>query len=523
MIDLEPLSCLADIPRVQARSRPGEVALRFEGRDTTFAQLDARASRVANGLRAAGAHVQDRIGYLGRNTDVYYEMAFGCMKARMAITGINNRLAPPEIRFILADSAASVLFVTRDFYDVIEAVAPECPDLRLIVAIDGGHPTWPDYQTWRDSQPGDDPMIEVLADDDVVQLYTSGTTGLPKGVQLTDANYTAFFAQAGILEWSSYDAGDPVMNAMPLFHVAGVNIGLLAVLQGARTVVVRDIDPVAILDLVEQQKIVHAFWVPAVILMLTQVPGVRERDFSSLRQVFYGASPIAEDLLRAAVDLMGARFTQLYGLTETCGAGTFLPPEAHDPAWGKLRSCGVPWPHALVRCVDPQGRDVPVGEVGEIVIRAGFVMKGYWNRPEATAEAIRGGFFHTGDAGYMDEDGFFHIHDRVKDMIVSGGENVYPAEVENAIFGHPGVADVAVIGVPSETWGEEVKAIVVPKPGETPPTPEEIIAFARARIAGFKLPKSVDFAEALPRNPSGKILRKDLREPFWRGVDRRVG
>ena len=218
----------------------------------------------------------------------------------------------------------------------------------------------------------------------------------------------------------------------------------------------------------------------------------------------------------------GARFTQLYGLTETVGAGTYLPPEAHDPSWGKLRSCGVPWPAAIIRCVDADGNPVPTGEVGEIVIKAGFIMKGYWNRSDATAEAIDAhGFFRTGDAGYFDADGFLYIHDRVKDMIVSGGENVYPAEVENAIFGHPGVADVAVIGVPDEQWGEAVKAIIVAKPGEDVSS-DSIVAWARERIAGYKCPKSVDFIEALPRNPSGKILRKDLREPYWAGQDRRV-
>jgi acyl-CoA synthetase (AMP-forming)/AMP-acid ligase II len=262
--------------------------------------------------------------------------------------------------------------------------------------------------------------------------------------------------------------------------------------------------------------------VPAVILMLTQQPNIKQIDFSSVKQVFYGASPISEALLRTAVEIMGARFTQLYGLTETVGAGTFLPPEAHDPSWGKLRSCGLPWPGAVVRVVDGDGKPVPTGEVGEIVIRSGFIMKGYWNRDDATREAIRDGFFHTGDAGYFDEDGYLYIHDRVKDMIVSGGENVYPAEVENAIFGAPGVADVAVIGVPDEKWGEAVKAIVVKKPGEDP-SPESIIAWARERIAAYKCPKSIDFIEALPRNPSGKILRKDLREPYWKGMTRRVG
>ena len=522
MIDLSETRTIADVPRVQARLRGEATAYWFEGRETSFAALDARSNQVANGLIAAGAETGDRIGYLGKNMDVYYEIMFGAAKARMAMTGVNWRLAAPEMQFIISDAKISVLFVSADFYEVAAEIMGDCPDLKMIIGLDHAWGEWPAYVDWRGRQDATDPDLPVEGSDDVVQLYTSGTTGLPKGVQLTHDNYLAFFEQAALLEWSSYEAGEAVMNAMPLFHVAGVNVGVLASLQGAKAVILRDVDPVAILELIESQKIAHAFWVPAVILLLTQMPNVREVDFSGLKQVFYGASPIAEDLLKEAVDIMDARFTQLYGLTETVGAGTYLPPEAHDPRWSKLRSCGVPWPGAIVKCVDGEGKEVATGEVGEIVIKADFVMKGYWNREEATADVIRGGFFHTGDAGYFDEEGFLYIHDRVKDMIVSGGENVYPAEVENAIFGHPGVADVAVIGVPDDTWGEAVKAIIVAKPGEEP-SEEDIIAWAKERIAGYKAPKSVDFAEALPRNPSGKILRKDLREPYWAGQERRVG
>lgn len=522
MIDIEAMPYLADIPRVQGALRPAETAIWFEGRVTSYADLDTRSNQVANGLLALGIQPGDRIGYLAKNTDVYYEMLFGCAKARAVMNGVNTRLAPPEVKFILTDAKARVLFVGREFYALIDQIKAELPDLKQIITLDGDREDWDFYPSWRDARSPVNPGLPVQGDDDVIQLYTSGTTGLPKGVQLTNDNYRAFFTQAKLLEWSSYDAGDGVMNAMPLFHVAGVNVGVLAALQGSRTVILREIDPQLILKLIPEHKIAHAFWVPAVILMLTQQKNIREVDFSSLKQVFYGASPISEALLRTAVEIMGARFTQLYGLTETVGAGTFLPPEAHDPAWGKLRSCGVPWPGAVVRVVDAQGKPVPTGEVGEIVIRSGFVMKGYWNREDATREAMRDGFFHTGDAGYFDEDGFLFIHDRVKDMIVSGGENVYPAEVENAIFGAPGVADVAVIGVPDEKWGEAVKAIIVRKPGEDP-SADSIIAWAKERIAGYKAPKSVDFIDALPRNPSGKILRKDLREPYWKGHTRRVG
>lgn len=522
MLDPVAMPHLADIPRVQGDRHADKAAIWFEGQTTSFAELDTRANQVANGVIALGAKPNDRIAYLGKNMDVYYEMLFGCAKSRTAMTGINNRLAPPEMQFILSDSKAKVLFVAAEFYEVVSHIAGECPDLQQIIAIDGGHDVWPAYKGWRDGQSADAPGIRTEDDDDVIQLYTSGTTGLPKGVMLTNANYNAVFREAAKLDWAAYDEGDAVMNAMPLFHVAGCNLGILATAQAATTVILREIDPVVILDLVEEHKIAHAFWVPAVILMLTQIPDVDKRDFSSLKTISYGASPIAEDLLKRAVDLFGAKFTQLYGLTETVGLGTYLPPEAHDPAWGKLRSCGVPYPGSVVRIFDEDDKPVPQGEVGEIVIRDAFVMKGYWNRKDATREALASGFFHTGDAGYFDADGFLYIHDRIKDMIVSGGENIYPAEVENALFGHPAVADVAVIGIPSETWGEEVKAIVVLKEGAEPDT-ASIIAWAKEKIASYKCPKSVDFTEALPRNPSGKILRRELREPYWEGVDRKVG
>jgi fatty-acyl-CoA synthase len=259
-----------------------------------------------------------------------------------------------------------------------------------------------------------------------------------------------------------------------------------------------------------------------VIGMLVQHPKIREADISSLRSMFYGASPIAEALLaQAQATFAGCGFTQLYGLTETVGAATALQPTDHVAEKGLLRSCGKPYPGIDVRTIDSAGRPTKPGEVGEIVIRGDVVMKGYWNKPDATAAAIRDGWFYTGDAGYFDSDGFLYIHDRVKDMIVSGGENIYPAEVENAVFGHPAVADVAVIGVPDDKWGEAVKAIVVLKPGASA-TATDVIAFARTRIAGYKVPKSVDFIAALPRNPSGKILRRELREPYWAGKQRRV-
>ena len=522
MIDTQAMPFLADIPRHQATLYDGATAMWFEGRETSFAELDQRTSQVANGLIAAGVNPGDRVAYLGKNMDVYYEMFLGANKARIALAAMNNRLAAPELEFVLSDSEAKVLFVAQDYYDVIETILPNCSSIQTVIAIDGGHAEWTDFTPWRDSQSETDPKLPHDGEDDVLQLYTSGTTGLPKGVRLTNNNFLSFFEQAAELIWAHYEVGDPVLDAMPLFHIAGVNIGLLSLIQGAKAVILREIHPIHILDLIEQQKIRHGFLVPAVILMLTQTPGVRERDFSSYKIMSYGASPIAESLLLEAADIFGCQFTQVYGLTETTGGATYMLPEAHDPARGKLRSCGVPYPGTEIKCVDENGTEVPQGEVGEILIKSGFVMKGYWKRDEATAEAIKDGWFRTGDAGYFDDEGFLYIHDRVKDMIVSGGENVYPAEVENGLFGHPDIADVAVIGVPDEKWGECVKAIIVAKPGTTP-NEADIIAYAKTRIAGYKCPKSVDVVEALPRNASGKVLRRQLREPYWEGIERRVG
>jgi fatty-acyl-CoA synthase len=518
---LNNIENLADLGRYHRRERPDAAALTVDGEAMSYGELDARVNRVANGLLGVASGPQARIGYLGKNSPAYFEIALASARSRNVIVAVNTRLAPPEVGYILNDAAVEVLFVDRHFYDMIEALAPDLPRLTQVIALDGGHASWPDYASWRDAFPDTDPGIALDDDDDFAQLYTSGTTGHPKGVQLTHGGWMRFAAALIDADFVRYEPGDRVLVCMPVFHVAGANTGLLGLLQGAHCVVTRDIVPADILRVLQDQRIRYAFFVPAVILALVNDPRIGDFDFDHLDAISYGASPIAESLLETAREVFDCGFVQLYGLTENFGGATYLSIEDHDAGGERLRSCGRPYTGCEIRIVDEDGAALPAGEVGEICIRSGWLMKGYWGKDDATAEAIRDGWFHTGDAGYLDDAGYLYIHDRMKDMIISGGENIYPAEVENALFSHPDVADVAVIGVPDERWGEAVKAVVVPAQGDSVDA-ASIIAWARERIARFKVPRSVDVVAELPRNASGKVLRRELREPYWRGKDRRV-
>ncbi len=518
-MDLSDIRSVGDVARLQARLRPDAAAIWFEGRTTTFRELDRLSNACAQALLAQGLKPGDRVAVLSKNNDDFFALWLGASKARVTLAPVNFRLAPPEIAFIVRDSGAKLLVCGAEFAGVVDMILADCPDIQGLLQFEPGHARWPCFRDWILAHHDHDPRLPTRDDADVIQLYTSGTTGLPKGVQLTEGNYRALFELALEAGWARYEAGKTNLVCMPLFHVAGVNTGILALLQGVRIVLMKETDPAQMLRLFEEQQVAYAFLAPTIINMLLHTPGVETTDFSRLERVFYGASPIAEETLRRAQEVFGAEFTQLYGLTETIGAATYLAPEDHHGR--RLRSCGVPWPGFEIRVVTPEGAIAAQDEVGEVQIRGPGLMKGYWNRKDATAEAIDAeGWFRSGDAGYFDADGFLYIHDRVKDMIVTGGENVYPAEVENALFSHPAVADAAVIGVPDERWGEAVKAVVVLK-GEADAA--SIIDHCRSRIAGYKVPKSVDFTDALPRNPSGKVLRRELRKPFWEGRDRQVG
>jgi long-chain acyl-CoA synthetase len=514
------IATIADIVRVQARLRPDAAALVVGERTISFAELDARSSQAAQALRAAGVGFGDRVAFVEKNGAEFFEVVCGLAKLGAVGVPVNWRLAPPEMRHVIEDAGARIVVVGSEFFGHLEAVEDRLTTVRAIVAI-GAHDRWQEFEDWLVGHPDEDPGISTGPDDIALLMYTSGTTGLPKGVMLTNGNYLC--KSSGIARQWRLTADSVSLAVMPMFHMAGSGWALVGLYEGATTVVLRDVDPAAILDSVVQQRITNLLLVPAVIQLMLAVPGIEEADFSSVRAIVYGASPITDDVLLKGLARFGCEFIGVYGLTETTGSVTQL--DEHDPVGRPdlLRSCGKAYPWVELRIVDDDGREVPVGAVGEVWTRSAQNMGGYWNNPEATAAAVTDdGWLKTGDAGYVDGNGYLFLHDRKKDMIVSGGENVYPTEVENVLMTHPAVGDVAVIGVPDEKWGEAVKAVVVPAAGAGP-TPEDLIAFAREHLAGFKLPKSVDFTAELPRNPSGKLLKRALREPYWVGVDRRIG
>ena len=520
----EDWKTIADIPRSFARTQGGKIAFSFEGRDTNFADFERHTNQVANALIAAGVKKGERICYLGKNSDHYFELFLGTSKMGAVMTPVGWRLAPPEIAYIVNDSAAPMFFVGPEFIGAAKAVLKDAPKVKTTIAMEPGS-DWQTFEAWRDAQSDTSPDVALTEKDIAIQLYTSGTTGRPKGAMLTHANFieTNRIMKAADIDWNRWTEDDISLVAMPVAHIGGSGWGLMGLRNGATGIVAREFDPGRVLDFIANDRVSKIFLVPAAIQIVLRDPRARQTDYSRMKTIGYGASPIPLDLLREAVEVFGCGFAQMYGMTETTGTIVALPPEDHDMKGGpRMRSAGKPLPGVEIRIVDEAGNALKAGEVGEIATRSPWNMAGYWNMPEATAKTIdRHGWLRTGDAGYIDEDGYVYIHDRVKDMIISGAENIYPAEVESAIYGHPDVADVAVIGVPDDKWGEAVKAMVVAKPGKTPDA-QDIIAFARTRIAAFKAPKSVEFIQALPRNASGKILRRELREPFWAGKTRRV-
>ncbi len=502
------MTTFAQIIREHAQERPSSPALSFEGVTWRFADLHELSSRSANALMNEGVKPGDRVALLTKNRAEFYELLFACSKVGAILVGLNWRLSSYEIEGIVEDAQPKVVFLGPDEQKLFNDKSRATSSLEKVIVFGD------EYDSWR-SQSNIDPGYVGEPQEVALLLYTSGTTGLPKGVMLTNENM-AFTRLLG----ETWGMGPDSVNlvAMPMFHVGGSGYGTSTMLRGGHTVLMREVNPVVAIDLIARYRVTHTFFVPAVVQSLLQTPGIDKADFSSLQLLMYGASPIGDVLLRQALDVLKCNFMQAYGMTETAGTVLDLPPKDHSldgPRTHLLKSCGRAYPWVQLRIIDPTTlNDVKTGEVGEIWLKSGMVMKGYWNKPDASAETIMpGGWLRTGDAAYQDADGYVYMFDRFKDMIISGGENIYPAEVENAMNAHPAVKEVGVIGVPHPRWGESPMVVVVLREGQAA-DPAELIAFTRDRLAHYKCPTSVVIASELPRNASGKLLKRELRKRY---------
>lgn len=501
-------------------ARPDAPAISYGGTTRTWAQFARRVRQNVAAQRAAGLRPGDRIAVLDLNHPSCVETTLACAQAGTANAVVNFRLAPPEIVYVVNDSRARVLLVGPEFRDAVAQLRDRMPAVETVVHVGGAGD---EYEAWIGAHEPDAAVHPADPEDCFVQLYTSGTTGFPKGAMLTHRGMIAH-AENAMIDFD-VDSDAQVQVAMPLFHVGGTSYALLAITTGAHVHLMRVPDPAAALEMVERDRITHTFYVPALMAAMLQVPGMAERDYSSLKALSYGASPMPLPVLRACLRIFPGILHQVYGMTEQCGAVSSLGPEEHaDPAREHLLvSAGTPIHGVEIEVRDPAtGEPVPTGAPGEIWVRSRQVMGGYWGRPEDTAAVVTDdGWLRSGDGGHVDAEGYVYVTDRIKDMIISGGENIYPAEIERVLAEHPAVADVAVIGVPDDRWGEVPKAVVVAAPGADVDE-GELVAYAREHLAAFKCPKSVDVLDELPRNPTGKILKKDLREPYWAGRERKV-
>lgn len=488
-----------------------------------FAEMNRRANQLANALRSRDIGAGSRVAILTKSQVDCALLVFAAMKIGAVCVPVNWRFGVEEIRFVLEDAGARLLVTDAEFSQrVVEAVGSSGAS---VFVTDGAPAECARLDLWC---AGFDDRIAhraVSPDDEAVHIYSSGTTGRPKGVVLT---HRGLMSSCDVTSQAWELDRDAVLgHALPTFHIAGLLMLLFPIYVGCRCVTFREFQPDAFLSSLSEQKITHVLLVPAMISFLLARPASRTLGFGHLRRMAYAGSPITESVLQAAMEAFGCDFSQIYGLTEVSGVVTTLTPEDHRRGAALLRSAGRPMPRTSLRIVDPVAlTDMEEGCVGEVWIRSDRNFKEYWAKLEATQEAYpegrdaKGGWFRSGDAGYL-QDGYLFLSDRVKDMIVSGGENIYPAEVENTLMKHPDVADGAVIGVPDPVWGEAVKACVVLHPGATA-SDADLIDFMRARIAHFKCPKTVDFVAALPRTESGKLLKRDLRAPYWAGHDRAI-
>jgi acyl-CoA synthetase (AMP-forming)/AMP-acid ligase II len=476
----------------------------------TWLELDLRSNAVAHVVLGLGVSPGDRVAFLGKNSSRFFDILFGVNKAAAALLPLNWRLAVPELVDIVTDAAPTVLIADAEYADVAAKVVAAVGLSCKVLGYDSTQPGAGELDRLTDAAPHTDPAIDVNPWSTAVLMYTSGTTGTPKGVQLSHQGYLYLRLCEHLEPSFSYTPEDSMLTVMPLFHAMGVGLSLQALYNGAAVAVYSMPDPGDLIAMIERDRPTLLPLVPTVIQMLLDHPKAASADFSSVRVVVYAGSPIGLHLLKRALAALECDFIQFYGATETGAGVTFLRPEQHRQGQ-KLDSCGSPLPLIDIKVADALGNEVADGEVGEFLIRSPSLTTGYHNQPEATAAAFPDGWYRSGDAGYRDADGFLFLVDRVKDMIITGGENVYSTEVEQALQQIDGVQMCAAVGLPDEKWGERVVAVVVLEPSKSL-TEAEIIAGCRERIAGYKVPKEVRFVSALPMTASGKVMKRTLRD-----------
>jgi long-chain acyl-CoA synthetase len=512
---------LRDMINDNARKYPGKTAFIFEGKRHTFKQVNERINSLANALADLGVEKGDRVGILAYNCSQYFEV-FGLAKFGIVCVPLNYRSVGRELTYLINNSEIRTLIVESEFVELVDSIRHELDGVKDFVCLDATVENMLSYEELISRFPPDEPVNAVEPDDPCVLFYTSGTTGRPKGAIHT---HKSMLAEAG-LSHRHLCSDDVALCVMPFFHVGGAAAHLIPVFAAGATIVIhRKFDETLVLEAVDKERVTYIFLVPTMIARLLDHPDLGQYDLSSLRLVAYTGAPMPVEALRKGIARLGSIFMQELGQTETLNM-TMLGSEDHKLEGSpkelkRLESAGKPMGQGEFRLVDEQDHDVPVGEVGEIVARSERIMQGYWRAPEETAQTIRDGWLHTGDVARMDEDGYVYLVDRKKDMIISGGENIYSREVEDVLYMHPAVREAAVVGVPDEKWGESVKAVIVLEEGATV-SEQEIIDFCKANMASYKKPCSVEFWSDLPKTGSGKIKKVDIRELYWEGHEKRI-
>ncbi len=500
---------------------PERAAMVCNGDQRTFAQLQERVNRLANALQSLGVQQGGKVAAMALNSIPYVETYYACAKLGAVFVPLNYRAKKEELVYMVNNAEASVLFVGERYLDLAASIRPQFQTVNHLLCYDARPEGMINYDDLLAQHPAEEVFVEVQDADPTILLYTSGTTALPKGVVLTYLSMSVYITNT--VEPANPETHEVMLLSVPIYHVAGATAIMSSVWGGRTLVILPQFEPQAWLEAVQKHRVTHSFVVPTMLKRIMEHPDFEKYDLSSLRLLAYGAAPMPYEVITEAVQVFKCGLMNAYGQTESTSTLTYLgpedhiipdgPPEERERRLRRLRSVGKAMEDVVVAIMDPQGNLLPPGQEGEIVAQGARLMTGYWKREEETAEALKEGWLHTGDVGWMDEDGYIYITGRTKDLIIRGGENIAPGEIEAVLEQHPQVAEAAVIGVPDVEWGEEVKAILVPKAGQKP-SPEELTAFVKARLASYKAPKYYAFADELPRNYLGKVLKTDLRNQY---------